>query len=213
MSQSTAIRRLLCERSFKDVISEAAIRSLKDIEDTLSEFLSYYTDIQRKLEVLGVNKERVKCEIENSISRQQRPIFSSLALHFEEGTYVSFDKESRINQVTYHLDCYNILRKSRLYSCYYISEILQNSRMGTLSLTKSFDYIVFEMSKLEENQLKKYVSELERQNLEVVGNDKLKLLGLREETIVRTTKQLVAQSLQPNFTILSKSLKNGRYYI
>merc|ERR1712136_351692 len=63
------------------------------------------------------------------------------------------------------------------------------------------------MSSLNKNESEVYLEEIKRQNSEIEA--KSKLLGLTEETTVSTSKQLVAQSIQPDFLSLSKSLKNS----
>ena len=106
-------------------------------------------------------------------------------------------------------NCHNLIQ-SQYISFSYFLEILQNSKFGTPSLTQSYDDIILKMSNLGETESKVYIRGIERENKEIEA--KLKLLGLNEEIIVSTAKQLVVQSIQPDFLSLSKTLKNGKFY-
>ena len=82
------MRRLLVEKTFEDVVQEAA---KKTIEEFKSDINNIDIEITRKLELLGVKKDQTKDEIEKIVDRCQRPEFPYLAKIFERGKFDHFD--------------------------------------------------------------------------------------------------------------------------
>ena len=79
--------------------------------------------------------------------------------------------------------------------------------MAILTLTKSFDEIISDVSQLSFEQFKKYLIENDEQKWELT--DKFLLLGLTKKQVTATIRLLVAQSQQPTFLRISQALKKG----
>ena len=88
------------------------------------------------------------------------------------------------------------------------SEILEYPNMAILTLTKSFDEIISDVSQLSFEQFEKYLIENDEQKWELT--DKFLLLGLTKEQVTATIRLLVAQSQQPTFLRISQALKKGK---
>ena len=76
--------------------------------------------------------------------------------------------------------------------------------MAILTLTKSFDEIISDVSELSFEQSKKYLIESGEQKWELT--DKFLLLGLTKEQVAAT----IAQSEQPTFFRIAQALKEGK---
>ena len=85
MTQSNTMRRLLCEKSYEDLISDIAAMTIGELKNKLNEIKHNDADLTKKLELLGVSRESAEHEIEQLISQKQQPDLSTLAKLFENG--------------------------------------------------------------------------------------------------------------------------------
>ena len=78
------MRRLLLEKTFDDVITEAARKTIEEFKFDINNI-----DIEttRKLELLGVKEDQAKLEIKKLVDQCQRPEFPRLAKIFENGQF------------------------------------------------------------------------------------------------------------------------------
>ena len=79
--------RLICNRSFEDIISDTATMTLREFQKKLENIKVHDTALQKKLAALGVNEKKAHDEFEILIARKQQPVFSALAKMLEKGTY------------------------------------------------------------------------------------------------------------------------------
>ena len=79
------MRRLLCEKTYEDVISDIAAMAIRKLENKLNEIKHNDADLIKKLELLGVSKEAAEHGMEQLISQKQQPGLSALAKLVENG--------------------------------------------------------------------------------------------------------------------------------
>lgn len=83
--QSDVIKRLVCENSFEEVISNLAGMTLQTLEKHLEELKRLDDEIENKLVVLGVSKETITQKRAELISLNKLPTFYSIAKLLENG--------------------------------------------------------------------------------------------------------------------------------
>ena len=79
------MRRVLCEKSYEDVISDIAAMTIRELNNKLNEIKRNDADLTKKLELLGVSKESAEHGMEELIFQKQQPDLSTLAKLFENG--------------------------------------------------------------------------------------------------------------------------------
>ena len=79
------MRRLLCEKSYEDVISDIAAMTIGELKEKLNEIKRNDVELTEKLELLGVSKEAAEHGMEQLISQKQQPDLPTLAKLLENG--------------------------------------------------------------------------------------------------------------------------------
>ena len=79
------MRRLICEKSYEDVILDISSITIRELKEKLNEIKRNDVELTRKLELLGVSKEAAEHGMEQLISQKQQPDLRILAKLLENG--------------------------------------------------------------------------------------------------------------------------------